>query len=107
MTAYQLNCFTTILCYSFCTLGSRILQIPSDGECSKTYGTSMFFEYCEHTNATVREEFEELEKTLNNSMLADKYSESDFNCDTYFQENNASWHQVSFLKGVLKWRFLD
>ena len=82
--------FTNLYCFthSFCTLGSRILAIPSDGECSKTYGTDMFFKYCEHN------EEEELDRTLNNSILANMYKESDFTCDTYFLEHNASWHQV-------------
>ena len=50
----------------------------------------MYFEYC-----TPKEvEIGKISAALNSTARADMHTESDYVCDTYFTENNASWHQV-------------
>ena len=82
--------FFPYLLSSFCTIGSRITKLPKDGNCSKEFGTDMYFEFCKPKEA----EIGQTSATLNSTARAEMHTESDYACDTYFTEHNASWHQV-------------
>jgi len=73
----------------FCTIGSRITKLPKDGNCSKEFGTDMYFEFCKPKQA----EIGQTSAALNSTARAEMHTESDYACDTYFTEHNASWHQ--------------
>ena len=82
--------FFSSLFSSFCTIGSRITKLPKDGNCSKEFGTDMYFEFCKPKEA----EIGQASTKLNSTARAEMHTESDYACDTYFTEHNASWHQV-------------
>ena len=50
----------------------------------------MYFEFCKIKEA----EIGQTSATLNSTARAEMHTESDYACDTYFTEHNASWHQV-------------
>ena len=50
----------------------------------------MYFEFCKPKEA----EIGQASTKLNSTARAEMHTESDYACDTYFTEHNASWHQV-------------
>ncbi len=86
------HCFA----FSFCTVGTRI--VGKVQECSKDYGTELYFQFCKLKEVGNAEDNDAAATTpapavINYTLLAMEKSPSDFVCDQYFEENNASWHQ--------------